>query len=90
VRVIDLSFTFHRTRLHLAPIGSPADVALRNVIRRLGSELHPIPAAEDVEAFRTPVGPCWMRPVPGTPLGLQYTFTPPFVHVLALLEQPAR
>lgn len=86
MRVIDLSHTFRKTRALYAPIGSREDLALRAAMRRLGSERHPLPAADDQEAFRTPAGSCWMREIPGTSLVLHYTWIPPIVRVLAVSE----
>jgi hypothetical protein len=86
VRVVELTATFRKTRAVHAPIGSPADLAVRAAIRQLASERYPIPGRKDREAFRTPVDTCWMREVTGTNLVLHYTFMPPVVRILAVLE----
>jgi hypothetical protein len=88
VRIVHLTDAFYRTRALRAPRGSPEDRALRTALRRLGNEEHPLPGPHDREAFRTPIGPCWMRAITGTRLVVQYGFIAPVVYVFAISEPP--
>lgn len=84
MRVVELTDTFRRTRAIRARLGSREDLALRSALRRLASERHPLPDPRDREAFRTPMGSCWMRAITGTALVVHYTWSPPVVRILAV------
>lgn len=86
MRVIELTDTFRKTRAFRARTGSREDLALRSAIRRLASERYPLPDPRDREAFRTPMGSCWVRQIAGTTLVVHHTWSPPVVRILAVGE----